>query len=174
MASPYVFSYTFLDTNGVKASVAYYYVPTAPTTVTVAQVTADWHSLGGLLDAASNAKLIEGKITLPEPHDAAWKASPVEENDVSDVITINYGNAVTRYAFGGLIPNLKNDELVDGRVDLTNADIAAVSGFVQDGAANGNMTNEAGQDLTTVNDGFQADRKHRRQLRARSLAQGAT
>lgn len=173
MASPYVFSYTFLDTNGVKASVSYYYVPTAPTTVTATQIKADWTALGTALDNASNAKIIEGKITLPEASDGAWKDAPVEENDVSDVIVLNLANAVTRYSFGAVLPNLKNVELSGGRVDTTQTDLAALIGFIEDGATNGSMTNEAGQDLTALNDAFQADRKHRRQLRARSLSEAA-
>lgn len=170
MANPYIFSYTFQDTNGVKAPIAYYYVPTTPGTVTVAQVIADYVGLGSVLDDASNAEIIAGSISLPQIPDATWKGVPVAENDVSDVININYGNAVTTYRWSGLIPNLKEAELDNGRVDMLNADIAALTGFVQAGATHGSFTNTAGQDLTTVKDAFQADRKHRRQLRSRSLA----
>jgi len=171
MAIPYVFSYTFMDTNGVKASVAYYYTPIAPSTVTIQHVIDDWHTLGGLLDDASNAKLIDGKITLPEPRDGAWKSDPVEENDVSDVITINYAITGNRYPQAGLIPNLKNSELTGGRVDLTDADIAALTAFVTAATTYGNITNTAGQVASGVIDAFQSDRKHRRQLHAKSLSE---
>jgi hypothetical protein len=171
VAIPYVFSYTFMDTNGVKASVAYYYTPIAPSTVTIQHVIDDWHTLGGLLDDASNAKIIDGKITLPEPRDGAWKSEPVEENDVSDVITINYGVTGNRYPMAGLIPNLKNAELDGGRVDLTDADIAALTAFAVAATTYGNLTNTAGQVLSSVVDAFQSDRKHRRQLHAKSLSE---
>lgn len=173
MASPYVFSYTFQDANGVKASVNYYYLPTDAGTVTVAQIGADAHDLGDALDAASNAKLIDYHIQIPINRDPAWKAAPVDENDVSDVISITYDNAITRYGWAGLIPNLKNSEIDGGRVNLSDADVAGVTGFVQGGAANGVFVNNAGQELTTIRNAFQADRKHRRQLRARSLVEGA-
>lgn len=169
MADPYIFSYSFLDTNEVLASVAYFYVPTNPATITVAQVVADWTSLGAALDGASNAAIRAGGVTLPQDVPGAWKAAPVEENDVSDVISVTYNNAVTSYGWAGLIPNLKNSELSDGKVDLANVDIIAVTGMVSGGAVNGSFTNQAGQDLTSVRLAFQADRKHRRQLRARSL-----
>jgi len=171
MAIPYVFSYTFIDTNGVKASVQYYYTAIAPTTVTLAHVVGDWLTLGGLLDDASNGRIIDGKVTLPQQADGAWKDTPVEENDVSDVITINYSITGNRYPMAGLIPNLKNAELSGGRVDLANADIAALTAFVTAPTTYGNISNTAGQVADGVIDAFQSDRKHRRQLHNKSLSE---
>jgi len=169
MPQPYIFSYTFQDTNSVKAPVAYYYVPTNAATVTVAQLITDYQGLGAALDDASNAEIVSGSISLPQDLPGAWKSAPVEENDVSDVLSLTFDNSVTIYGWAALVPNLKNSELTDGKVNLADTDIVALTGFITSGAANGSFTNQAGQDLSALRNGFQADRKHRRQLRSRSL-----
>lgn len=171
MADPYIFSYTFQDTNGVKATADYYYVPTTPATVEASQLIADYNTLGGLLDAASNAEIVAGKITIPQILPISpWKTTPVEENDVSDIINVNYDVAGSRYVWSGILPNLKNVELVGGRVDPTQTDLAALIAAVVGGGAHGAYSNQQSQDVNLYHDSFQADRKHRRQLRARSLA----
>jgi len=173
VASAYVFSYTFQDTNGVKATADYYYVPTTPATVKVADVITDFLGLGSALDDASNARIVNSKITLPQGKDGTWKSAPVDENDVSDVIVFDWENTVTSKIWGSILPNLKNAELDHGRVDLTDADLAALTGYIDGGAAAGVFTNNNSQALGALADAFQADRKHRRQLRARSLADAA-
>ena len=169
MASPYVFSYTFLDVNSVKAAIAYYYYPTAPTTVKVADVVTDWVSLGTALDNASNGRILGGRILLPQAADGGWKDTPVAENDLSDVIIVNMNVDASRYPWAAEVPNLKDAELSGGRVNLTQADILALTALLASGGASGAFTNTANQQLAGVRDAFQADRKHRKQLRARSF-----
>lgn len=170
MANPQVFSYTLLDANGVKASTQAYYIPTAPSTITVANAITDWASLGDLLDDATNAQILGGRISFPVPAQGGWKSAPVDENDVSDVIVANFNNAVTRYAMEFLLPNFLQSMIVNGKVDLTNAALSALLDFIVTGGASGAFTNTASQDLNSLRDAFQADRKHRRQLRSKSIA----
>lgn len=171
MANPYVFSYTLLDANGVKTSTPAYFVPTTPTTVTVAQLITDWSGLGDALNDATNAQIVDGRILLPmEVTGHGWKSAPVDENDVSDVINLNFNNAATRYVMEFLLPQFLQAMIVNGKVDLTNVALAALIDFLVSGAANGAFSNTAGQDLTSLRDAFQADRKHRRQLRNKSIA----
>lgn len=171
MANPYVMSFTLLDTNGVKASTPAYYVPTTPSTVTVASLIADWAGLGDTLDDVTNAQIVGGRILIPvDASGHGWKSAPVEENDVSDTIVANFNNAATRYAFGYLVPAFLESILVGGKVDLTNVALTALLDYLVGGAAAGAFSNTAGQDLTSVRDAFQADRKHRRQLRNKSIA----
>jgi len=170
MASPYVFSYTLLDANGVKASTPAYYVPTTPSTVTVANLLTDWTGLGDTIDDGSNAQILGGRISIPVLPAGGWKDAPVDENDVSDVINLNFNNAVTRYAMEFLLPAFLQSMISNGKVDLTNAALSALYAFLVSGAATGSFTNTAGQDLNALRDAFQADRKHRRQLRNKSIA----
>ena len=170
MANPYVMSYTLLDANGVKTSTPGYYVPTTPSTVTVAQLITDWAGLGDVLDDATNAQILGGRLLIPLAAQGGWKTAPVAENDVSDVININFNNAATRYAMEFLLPNFLQAMLTNGKVDLTNVALTALIDFLVSGAANGAFSNTAGQDLTSLRDAFQTDRKHRRQLRNKSIA----
>lgn len=170
MASPYVLSHTVLDTNGVKTSVPAYFVPTTPSTVTVANLLTNWTDLGTALDNVTNGQIIGGRITIPVTPDSGWKSAPVDENDVSDVAVLNFNNAVTRYAMEYLIPALLNAYIINGKVDLTNTALLALISFLTAPATAGAFANTAGQDLTSLRDAFQADRKHRRQLRNKSIA----
>lgn len=170
MANPYVFSYTLLDANGVKASTQAYYMPTAPSTISVANAIVDWAALGDLIDDASNAQILGGRISFPIGAQGGWKAAPVDENDVSDVIVANFNNSVTRYAMEFLLPAFLQAMIVNGKVDLTNVALDALLDFLVAGGASGAFSNTASQDLNSVRDAFQADRKHRRQLRNKSIA----
>lgn len=170
MASPYVLSHTVLDSNGVKTSTPAYFVPTTPSTITVANLITNWTNLGTALDDVSNGQIIGGRITIPVEPDGGWKSAPVEENDVSDVIVTNFNNAITRYAAEYLIPAFVEAILTGGKVDLTNTALVALISELTAAAVAGAFSNSAGQDLTSLRDAFQADRKHRRQLRNKSIA----
>ena len=170
MASPYVMSHTVLDANGVKTSIPAYFVPTTPSTVTVANLLTNWTALGGALDDASNGQIIGGRITIPVSPDAGWKSAPVDENDVSDVININFNNAITRYAMEYLLPAFVQAMITGGKVDLTNTALVALIDVLVSAGTGGSFSNTAGQDLTALRDAFHTDRKHRRQLRNKSIS----
>lgn len=171
MANPYVLSFTLLDANGVKTSTPVYYLPTAPSTVTVANVITDWAAIGDALDDATNAQILGGKISFPVDAQAGWKSAPVAENDVSDVIVLNFNNAVNRYAQEFLVPAFLEAMLTGGQVDLSNAALAALFALLETGGlTNGSAANTGSNLLTSLRDAFQADRKHRRQLRNKSIA----
>jgi hypothetical protein len=159
-----------MDSNGVKTATPAYFVPTTPSTVTVANLLTNWLDLGTALDNASNGQIIGGRITIPMTPDAGWKSAPVDENDVSDVVNINFNNAVTRYAMEYLLPAFVQAMISNGKVDLTNIALTSLISFLTAPATAGAFSNTAGQDLTSLRDAFQADRKHRRQLRNKSIA----
>jgi hypothetical protein len=169
MADPYVMSFTILDTNGVKTSTPAYYAPTTPSTVTVANLIADWTGLGDALDPATNGQIVGGRILIPVEPAGGWKSAPVEENDTSDQIILNFRNAATRYAMEFALPVFLNAMLTGGKVDLSNALLTALYEFIVSGALHGSFSNTAGQDLTALRDAFQTDRKSRK-LRTKSLA----
>lgn len=170
MASPYVLSHTVLDANGVKTSTPAYFVPTTPSTVTVANLITNWTDLGTALDNAINGQIIGGRISIPVTPDAGWKTAPVDENDVSDVVNLNFNNAVTRYAMEYIIPAFVQAMITGGKVDLTNTALVALIDVLVNAGTGGSFANTAGQDLTALRDAFQTDRKHRRQLYNKSIA----
>lgn len=168
MADPTIASFTLRDTNGVTTSTRLYAIYNA-TTKTVESLINDWLAAGAALDDATNAEIIGGSLLIPLKPDAAWKAAPVEENDVSDVITLNYGNDITSKVWGFLLPNFKNSQItVGGQVDVTQADLAALIAYIGALFTGGQWSNANGQNLTDLVNAFQSDRKHRREIVSRS------
>jgi len=169
MASPTILSYTFQDTNGVKAS-APYYINYDGATTNADDLITEWGVLGNLLDNCSGGQIIGGRISIPLAPITGMKTAPVAGTDVSDVAVLNFRNDTTRYLFGELIPNLAAALITGGRINLSNTDLAALITHITSGFTGGNYANTAGQGLVSLNDAFQGDRKHRAQLMARSKA----
>lgn len=169
MTNPLVFSHTLLDANGIKTAVPAYFTPTAPSTVTLASLIVDWAGLGDVLDDASNAQIIGGKITVPIGPQGGWKTAPVAENDNSDVIVLNFNKNANRYAMEYLLPTFLQAMLTNGNVDLTNVALTALYDYLVGPATVGNFTDTGGIDLISLRDAFQTDRKSRK-LRSKSIA----
>jgi len=168
MADPTIASFTLRDTNGVKTSTRLYAIYNA-TTKTVESLINDWLAAGAVLDDATNAEIIGGNLSIPLKPDAAWKTAPVEENDVSDVITLNFGNDITSKVWGFELPNIKDSMITaGGQVDLTQADLVALIAYIEALFTGGQWSNANGQNLTDLVNAFQSDRKHRQQIVSRS------
>jgi hypothetical protein len=170
MASPYVLSYTLLDANQVKTSTPLLYKPDNAAVLTLEGLIADWVAVGNTLDDATNAQIVGGRVTLPLSAAIGWKTAPVDENDVSDVINLNFNNGVTRYVTEFILPQFLQAMVTGGKVDLANVALAALVTALTSGLTGGAMVDRGGNAITDLRDAFQADRKHRRQLRNRSLA----
>jgi hypothetical protein len=169
MANPFVFSHTLLDANGIKTPVPSYFTPTTPSTVTVASLIVDWAGLGDVLDDATNAQIIGGKITIPIGAQGGWKTAPVDENDNSDVIVMNFNKNANRYAMEYLLPSFLQAMLINGKVDLANVALTALYDYLVATATAGQFTDTGGLDLVSLRDAFQTDRKSRK-LRTKSIA----
>jgi hypothetical protein len=168
MVAPMVFSLTLQDFNGQKTTTRAYYEPTDRAVNTVDEVIADWTTFGTDMNAATNAEIKGGSITIRLAQNGAWKSAAVDENDDADILTVNYGNAVTLTKYGILIPAYLEAFVTNGVVVPTTP-LNTLTAFLLDGAANGDFTNPAGQDLTAVADYFLTDRSNvRRALKRRS------
>jgi hypothetical protein len=170
MATPTVLSFTFQDDDGVKAS-AHFYLSYDGATKTVDSLIGDWLEMGGLIDAITGAVVLSGSIQIPLSPDASWKDDALTGHSVSDTVNLVMGNSATIYTDTFVVPAVRDTLIADGRVDVT------ASGAVDDLAqrlitarVNGNNVNSAGDDLTTFIAAFQGVRKHRKQLKARSLS----
>jgi len=169
MASPYVLSYTLQDTNGVKTSTPLLYKPTNAAVLTLEGLIADWVAVGNALDDATNAEIIGGRVTVPLAKAVGWKSAAVDENDVSDVINLNFNNTVTRYVTEFILPQFMQAMISGGKVDLTDVALSALVTALTSGMTGGAMVDRGGNPISALRDAFQADRKHRRQLRNRSI-----
>jgi hypothetical protein len=169
MANPWVFSYTLLDSNGIKTSTPAYYTPSTPGTITAAAAIVDWAGLGDVLDDATNAQILGGKITIPIGAQGGWKTAPVEENDNSDVIVLNFNKQANRYAMEFLLPDFLQAMISGGNVDLGNVALTALYNYLINTATAGFFSDTGGLDLVSLRDAFQTDRKSRK-LRTKSIA----
>lgn len=163
MATPTIFSFTLQDTNGIKATTRAY-VGYDGAVETVNALEGSWAELGGAIDDASNAQIVGGGILIPAAPDGGWKSAPVAGTDVSDVIVMNMITAATKYALGIDLPAFLPAMLIGGKVDPTNALLAALFHILDNtvGGTSIDYLNTAGQTLTALRDTFQSDRKSRR------------
>jgi hypothetical protein len=168
MAEPTVFSYTFLDKDAVKAPIPYY-AGYNGAVETVNGLVGTWTALGGLLDACSDAQIIGGRITIPVAPDAGWKSAPAAGAYNPRGALINFTQANVTRPWGAQIPSLILAAVVNSKLDLTNAAIAALTAELIAGFTNGSFVSNYSNDLAAVRDGFLNTRKHRRQL-DRSIA----
>lgn len=169
MATPTVFSYTMQDENGVKAS-APFYASYDGAVETVDALIGTWLELGGLLDAVTGARIISGHIEIPLAKDAAWKTTAINGDGVEQTLALTFSNDDTIYNDTFNVPALR-ETLVDsqgkpivtagGAIDLLADELAG-------SFTNGYYVNSAGSDLIALVAAFQATRKQRRQLKARS------
>ena len=167
MADPTIFSYTLLDSNGIKATTRLY-VQYNGATETVDALIGSWLAAGALFDDVTNAKITGGRIQIPVLPDGGWKAAPVDENDVSDVISLNFNNADNRYVFAVLVPAFKQALLTGGQVVIAGNDLETLIAHIVNGAGTVTYSNTQGRDLDGLNNAFQSDRKHRRATIAKS------
>lgn len=162
------FSYTVLDSNGVKASAPFYFI--ADAAMTQAEMSDSWIELGALVELVTGGVIIGGGVQTRYAPDAAWKDTPVAGSDVSDVLNLNYSNPDTLYKFGVVVPMLRTALISGGRPIIASGAIKNLSDYLLAAHTTPtfDFTNTAGQDLLALIDAFQSDRKHRRQLKANS------
>jgi hypothetical protein len=169
MATPTVLSFTMQDDNGVKAS-APFYASYDGAVETIDALIGEWLVLGALIDAVTGAKIVSGHIEIPLARDAAWKAAPINGDGVEQTLALSFSNDDTIYNDTFNVPALR-ETLVDsqGKPILTAAGaIDNLADALAGSFTNGYFVNSSGSDLIALVAAFQATRKQRRQLKARS------
>jgi len=125
MADPTIFSYQLQDDQGVVTNTSIYVAYNAAT-ATIASLQGAWAAFGGLIDAITDARIVEGRITVPFAPDPSWKATADEGNNVSQVMVLDFENDFNRYLTGIDVPAYKESILTpDGDPDLANVDLDA-------------------------------------------------
>jgi len=119
---------------------------------------------GALLDDITDGQIVQGRITIPLSPDAAWKAAPIEGNNVNQVMNLNFENDFNRYLTAVLIPAYKESLLTPSGVpDLADADLAAYIAAVIAGTVNVFPNSRDLHDLDAIRDAFLTVRKVRNQ-----------
>lgn len=167
MADPTVMSFTLRDELGTEAS-ALVYIDYDGAVETVDGLTGQWAHYGGLLDAATSAQIVGGKITIPFGPAGGWKSAPAAGSRVEQNAIVNMTTTETSKRQGFSIPSLINTAIVAGKVVTGSGPVHALILDLLAGFTNGNYANGVGQGLNAFSDAFISFRKHRRQLQRSS------
>lgn len=175
MPSPTIYSFTLKDARGVQATTTGIYVAYDAATQTVGAMTGNVAALGGLIDAITDAQIVDARLIIDIAPDPAWKAAPVANSDIQESFNFNFLQANSKYVQSVLVPGLKQSILVDNApapgVNPLLAFISAMTGSI--GGSNTVFANSKySNDLTALKDVFVSFRPHRRATKQRTLKSG--
>lgn len=156
---------TVQDANGTKAATPYYLEITD--TETVAQVMTELGAFATLLEAITDGKVVRQAIQMAGVP-ATQDTKPLAGAFVSRAGTFNFAPANNR-KWGAVVPSIALAKQAGGRIDLSDADVAAFAAHIEGSAAPLQYTNPDGLSLTNFVDAFLGARKHRRAERSTSL-----
>jgi len=158
-------SYRIRDDSSVVANKSIFFI--FADTVTLAGVQAFANAYAALLDAITEGVIVKQVFRAILPT-SGLKDTPVADSDVEETLLTSYEQATSPYTWGDDVPAIIQAAIVNGRVDLTNADVAAYTAFLV--AAHSGIANTSSDyiDLIALDSGQATFRKHRKQLNARS------
>ena len=171
MANPTSFEWSLLDRVGnvsrTQAFVAY-----DGATETVDALIGTWLATGALIDDAASSQITGGLITIPLQPDGGWKAAPAATGNLNgDTMVLNFENADNMYATPILLPSYLDTMIVNGKINLAQANLAALIANILSTAGTADYQSKDIQQLSALRDAFLADRKQRGQrTRTRTLA----
>lgn len=158
---PVRFSVSVVDELGTEASEVFYAM--VDPTITAAQLSTQWHALATDLDPVLGAQILRGSVVLLE-NMSGGKTAPAVGSRVEQTGVINFSNAVTSHRFGEALPGLSSGVISAGKINLTDAGVAAFITFMTTAFTLGTWTNNAQQPLVALVDALLSFRKRRKQL----------
>jgi hypothetical protein len=164
------FEWSLLDRVGNVARVQSFATATAAT-ATIQDLIDRWLVSGALLDDAVSSQIIGGQAIIPFTSAGGWKAAPGSTGNLNgDAIVMNFENAANQYASPILLPSYLDTFIVNGKIDLTADELAAVIADFLNAALDVDYVSRDLQALSALRDAFLADRKQRGQRsRTRTL-----
>lgn len=126
-----------------------------------------WTAYGGLIDPCIDGKIVGGQILVPLIRNAAWKSSPVNGNNVNQVMNLNFFNDFNSYRTSILLPSYKESQVNAASPRAPNLAAAALAAFIAAViAGEGGLVFPNSRDLHDINalaDAFLTVRKVRSQ-----------
>jgi len=163
MADPTIFELQLEDDQGLKSRTAAYVAYDGATT-TVDSLIGSWSQFGGLVDPCVDAQIVGGQITIPLIPNVAWKAAPIDGNNVNQVMSLNFNNDFNSYATALLLPSYREALLTpSNEIDLVDPALAALITFMVTGSATLFPNSRDLHDLNALRDAFLTVRKVRNQ-----------
>lgn len=160
-------SYKLLDKLGVEVSAPFYMA--IDDTKTVAQVISDANLFGQNLDPITDSQIIETRISLVGSAVSGAKSAPAATAENERTGLFNFSQSTGPYRFGVDVPGIADSKISNGKINLSDADVAAfVAGMLAAGTA---LTPESTAFYTLVSllDALISFRKHRKAESRRSI-----
>lgn len=164
------FSYSLEDALGVKAVETNYAL--LDPTIAVSAIQTAWVNQGALLDAATDAQILGGHVSIVFLPDGAWKASPTAGGECENTGIFDFSNDTTPNKFGQQLPAILAAAIVGGKIDLTNTPLKAWFDALYGAHTLYAFANSSYQKLTGLVDAFRSYRKRGDQLRAKTVEPG--
>jgi hypothetical protein len=160
-------SYKILDNLGVTVSMPIYVA--VDDTKTVAQALTDANLIGQQIDPIIDGQILQTSMAIDGGPPSGAKSSPVSTAEVERTGLFNFDQATSPYRFGVDVPSIADAKIVNGKIDLTDADIIAFLDVLT--AAGTALTPESTSLYTLVAllDALLTFRKHRKAESRRSL-----
>lgn len=153
---PVEFSLSLQDFEGVRGSMRTY--ANIVDTTTLAALATQIQTLETDIDAVTGAAIIAGRVTLNAPLVGGLKTA-VAGADLERTMLLNFTQSGSAHKFGVDIPGVNPAILTAGKIDLTQAAVAALISLIE-----GNYTSVGLLTLTAVRDAVLSFRKRRREL----------
>ncbi len=171
MANPWSSEFSLLDRVGNVARTQSFETGVAAT-ATVQDLIDRWLVTGALIDDATTSQIVAGQVIIPMTPAGGWKSAPGSTGFTNvDTLVLNFKNAVNMYATPVIVPAYLESFIVNGKVDLTAAELDALITDILLTAGDIDYVSRDFQVLTAVRDAFLTGRKQRGQ-RARSQTLG--
>lgn len=172
MPKPTIYSFSLIDSEGVKASHDVF-VSYDAATETVGALVGNIAAYGGLLDAVTGAQITDCRIIVDVAPDPSWKSAPLANSTVERSAVVNFHQANTPYAWGTVIPAIRDALVIAGRLLLASGALKTLVDTLKNqtpvsGGIGGSGTVFAqspySNALIAFKDAFRSTRKHRREL----------
>lgn len=166
MAQPIILSYTITDALAVQATSVIYL--DAPGTVTLANLQTFANDYTPLLDAITDGQIVGIEVRVPLII-AGAKSGPAEGAEVERTGLFNFEQAGTRYKNGVDVPAIKDELIVGGRINLTDAAVTSWRDFLLATTVGITVVSKFFNALVSLLDSLITFRKHRKLENKRSF-----
>jgi hypothetical protein len=162
------FSATLLDKLQIKATkTSQLFVDPAQTLTATATAMTAWLTA---LDAITDSQIVRASVGIPIVLPGGLKATPAATAENSEAVTFSFDQAALTTHYGDNIPSFIVAGLSGDTINLANAAVAAYVALLSTPPVLGGGYSGLGNELLgALYRAFQGDRKHRKQLFAKSV-----
>lgn len=160
-------SLQLLDKLGVTVSTPIYI--DIDDTKTVAALLGDAQALAGAVDAVTDSQITEVRVSIVGPLPGAGKSSPASTAENERTGLFNFSQTGSPYKYAVAIPAIKEAAIVNGKIDLSNTDVANLITVLTTAGTVITAVSTAIKTLVALIDALISFRKHRKAESRRSF-----